>query len=93
MPAKKERKVIRCNYVETEKLRNFKVSELGLPEKAAMVLYRIEAFTVGDVLDKWDELAELPGCGATKLKHIKAAVFAQICELGLLRDSEVITIN
>lgn len=93
MPAKKERTIVNCKYLETEELRKFKVSDLGLPDKAAMVLYRIEAFTVGDVLDRWNELADLPGCGTTKLKHIKAAVFAQICEMGLLRDSELITIS
>jgi len=93
MAAKKERTIMNCKYVETDELRNVRVSDLGLPEKAAMVLYRIEAFTVGDVLDRWNQLSTIPGCGDVKLKHIKAAVFAQICEMGLLRDSELITIS
>lgn len=93
MAAKKEKTIVHVDYLETEALRKYSVSDLGLPEKAAMVLYRIEAFTVGDVLDHWNELADLPGCGVTKLRHIKAAVFALICEMGLLRNTELATIS
>ena len=90
---KKPVNVIRCTYTETDELRDFKVMDLeGLPEVAINALYKIGCFTVGEVLDNWSKIPSIKGIGKVRVRHIKAAVFAQICEMGLLKDADVVTL-
>ena len=47
-------------------------------------------FTVGDVLDRWTELSKVKGVGVVRIRHVKAAIFAQICEMGLLKKADLV---
>lgn len=78
---------VRCTYEETDELRNTYVKDLeGLPEIAVKAMEKNKMFTVGDVLDRWNSFDKIKGIGAVRIRHVKAAIFAQICEMGLLRS-------
>jgi DNA integrity scanning protein DisA with diadenylate cyclase activity len=82
---------VHCNYEETDELRKIYVRDLtGIPDLAISAVEKNKMFTVGDILDHWKELSEVKGIGAVRIRHIKAAIFAQICEMGLLRKCELV---
>ena len=81
---------VHCNYEETEELRKIYVRDLeNIPDLAVKAVENNKMFTVGDVLDRWEELATVKGMGAVRIRHVKAAIFAQICEMGLLKKCEL----
>lgn len=81
---------VHCNYEETEELRKIYVRDLeNIPDLAVKAVENNKMFTVGDVLDRWEELGTVKGMGAVRIRHVKAAIFAQICEMGLLRKCEL----
>ena len=81
---------VHCNYVETDELRNIFIKDLeGLPEISVKAMEKNKMFTIGDVLDKWDTFSKIKGIGIVRIRHVKAAIFAQICEMGLLRQCEL----
>lgn len=90
MAAKKPKTIVHCNYVETDELRQIYIQDLeGIPELSVQAMHKNSIFTVGEALDKWDKLAKLKGAGKVRIGHVKAAIFAQICEMGLLRKTEL----
>ena len=81
---------VHCNYIETDELRDFYIRDLeGLPEISVKAMENNKMFTIGDVLDKWNSFDKIKGIGAVRVRHVKAAIFAQICEMGLLRQCEL----
>ena len=81
---------VHCNYEETEELRKIYVRDLeNIPDLAVKAVENNKMFTVGDVLDRWEELSTVKGMGSVRIRHVKAAIFAQICEMGLLRKCEL----
>lgn len=76
-------------YTETNELRKMDILKLSLKEGYIKALRANGLHTVGAILDNWDNLMKLGNMGVTKVKNVKAAVFAQICEMGLLKDSEL----
>ena len=81
---------VHCNYVETDELRSMYIKDLeGLPEISVKAMEKNKMFTIGDVLDKWDTFSKIKGIGVVRIRHVKAAIFAQICEMGLLRQCEL----
>lgn len=81
---------VHCNYVETDELRNIFIKDLeGLPEISVKAMEKNKMFTIGDVLDKWETFSKIKGIGVVRIRHVKAAIFAQICEMGLLRQCEL----
>lgn len=89
MANKKPEHKVHITYMETEELRNLSIENLEIPDSCMNVLNRIEARTIGDVLDNWNNLEQLPGCGVVKLRHIRAATFALMCEMGCLKNCEL----
>ena len=88
--AEKSKRVVHCNYVETEELRAIRVEDLeGIPDLSVKAMLKNRMYTVGDVLDKWDKLSGIYGIGVVRLRHVKAAIFATICEMGLLKKCEL----
>ena len=85
--------VVACKYEETDELRNIFLKDLeGLPELAVKAMERNKIFTVGEVLDRWNDFSKIRGMGAVRIRHVKAAIFAQICEMGLLKDAAIRTV-
>lgn len=72
------------------------VTSLKISQSALNALQRVGIRTVGQVLNNWDRLTDLPpkvdgketkgkaGLGVTKAREIRAAVFALLC-----RDAKV----
>lgn len=88
--AEKIKTVVHCNYVETDELRNMPIKDLeGIPELSVNAMAKHEIFTVGEALDAWNKLSDFKGVGVIRLRHVKAAIFAQICEMGLLKKCEL----
>lgn len=82
---------VHCNYEETDELRGIYVRDLtGIPDLAVTAMENNKMFTVGDILDHWTELGKVKGIGAVRVRHIKAAIFATICEMGLLRKCDLV---
>ena len=82
---------VHCTYTETDELRRIYVKDLeGIPDLAVRAMEKNKIFTVGDVLDHWAELGKVKGIGVVRIRHVKAAVFAQICEMGLLKKADLV---
>ena len=81
---------VHCTYTETDELRKIYVRDLeGIPDLAVKAMEKNKIFTIGDVLDHWTELSQVKGIGVVRIRHVKAAVFAQICEMGLLKKADL----
>ena len=76
-------------FTETEELRNYDISTLDMKEGYNKALRACGMHTVGAVIDNWDNLDKLPNMGVTKVKNVRAAIFALICEMNLLKDSKL----
>ena len=82
---------VHCTYTETDELRKIYVRDLeGIPDLAVKAMEKNKIFTIGDVLDRWTELGEVKGIGVVRIRHVKAAVFAMICEMGLLKKADLV---
>lgn len=82
---------VHCTYTETDELRKIYVKDLeNIPDLAVKAMEKNKIFTVGDVLDRWTELGEVKGIGVVRIRHVKAAVFATICEMGLLKKADLV---
>lgn len=82
---------VQCTYTETDELRSIYVKDLeGIPDIAVKAMESNKMFTVGDVLDRWTELGKVKGVGVVRIRHVKAAIFAQICEMGLLKKADLV---
>ena len=82
---------VHCTYNETDELRSIYVRDLeGIPDLAVKAMEKNKIFTVGEVLDHWKQISEVKGIGAVRIRHIKAAIFAQICEMNLLKKAELV---
>lgn len=51
------------------------IEALGLSNKTYTALMRNGVKTVADVVNRWDEIAEMRGVGIKKVKEVKSAVF------------------
>ena len=82
---------VHCNYEETDELRSMCIRDLeNIPDIAVKAMENNKMFTVGDVLDNWNSFTNIKGIGAVRIRHVKAAIFATICEMGLLRKCELV---
>ena len=82
---------VHCTYTETDELRKIYVKDLeGIPDIAVKAMESNKIFTVGDVLDRWNSFGDIKGIGAVRIRHVKAAIFAQICEMGLLKKADLV---
>ena len=78
-------------FTETDELRKIYVRDLeGIPDLAVKAMESNKMFTVGDVLDRWTELGNVKGIGVVRVRHVRAAIFAQICEMGLLKNADLV---
>lgn len=82
---------VHCTFTETDELRSIYIKDLdSIPDLAVTAMEKNKMFTVGDVLDHWTELSKVKGIGVVRIRHIKAAIFATICEMGLLKKAELV---
>ena len=82
---------VHCTYTETDELRGIYVRNLErIPDLVVTAMEKNKIFTVGDVIDNWTELGKVKGFGSVRVRHIKAAIFATICDMGLLRKAELV---
>lgn len=84
-------KKVQFIFTETDELRKIYVRDLeGIPDLAVKAMEKNKMFTIGDVLDRWTELGEVKGIGIVRVRHVRAAIFAQICEMGLLKNADLV---
>ena len=86
-----EDKKVRFVFDETEELRRMDIGYLGLKEGYEKILYRFEIRTLGDLIDNWERLPRLHNMGVVKVRHIRAAFFAYLMEIGAIRDTKLIS--
>ena len=86
-----EKERIKVVYNTTQEVENMSIDHLCLKDGTRNALKRIGLFSVGDILNKWDDLTNVipiegrSGIGVTKEKEIHASVFAFLCELGCIK--------
>lgn len=61
-------------------LETYTVAKLPLGERAKNALCRAKIFTLGDLMEHWDDLQDIKNLGAKTAKEIHATVFALLCE-------------
>ena len=77
---------------ETEELRKQDIGYLGLKEGYEKVLRRYEIHTIGDLIDKWNELHKFYNAGVVKVAHIRAAAFAYFMEEGVVKETSLVQV-
>lgn len=77
--------VITVNYKIADEITSTPIKMLNLDNRSSNALQRAKAFTLGDILDRWDALEEVGQMGEKSIKTTKAAVFAYLCETGCIK--------
>lgn len=73
----------RCNI--TPEIESTPIKMLNLDNRSSNALQRAKAYTLGDILERWDALEEVGQMGEKSVKTTKAAVFAFLCEAGCIK--------
>ena len=76
---------IEVRYDITPKIESTPIKMLNLDNRSSNALQRAKAFTLGDILERWDALEEVGAMGEKSVKTTKAAVFAYLCEAGCIK--------
>lgn len=76
---------IEVRYDITPEIESTPIKMLNLDNRSSNALQRAKAFTLGDILDRWDALEEVGSMGEKSVKTTKAAVFAYLCEAGCIK--------
>ena len=82
---KTEYPVIKVNYEITEEIKSTPIEMLHLGNRSSNALQKAKAYTLGDILERWDALEEVGQMGEKSVKTTKAAVFAYLCEMGCIK--------
>lgn len=77
--------VIKVNYKITDEIKATPINMLHLDNRSSNALQRAKAYTLGDILERWDALEEVGQMGEKSVKTTKAAVFAYLCETGCIK--------
>ena len=77
--------VIKVIYEITDEIKATPINMLHLDNRSSNALQRAKAYTLGDILERWDALEEVGQMGEKSVKTTKAAVFAYLCEAGCIK--------
>ncbi len=71
----------------TDDLRNTPVSSIELSNRCVNGLLRMDYTTIGDIIDRWEELPDIRGLGTNSVNEIKNAVVNE--SLAFLSEEQV----
>ena len=76
---------IEVRYDITPEIESTPIKMLNLDNRSTNALLKATAYTLGDILERWDALEEVGNMGEKSVKTTKAAVFAYLCETGCIK--------
>ena len=83
---------VRFIFEDTEEVRDQDIEVLLLKDGYEKALHRNEIFKIGDLINKWDKLNRLNGIGEIKVRHIRAALFAYLMEIGAIKETKLVEV-
>lgn len=86
---KTEYPTVMVKYRITPEIESTPIKMLNLDNRSSNALQRAKAYTLGDILDRWDALEEVGQMGEKSIKTTKAAVFAFLCDAGCIHNLEM----
>ena len=76
---------IEVRYDITPEIESTPIKMLNLDNRSTHALLKATAYTLGDILERWETLEEVGAMGEKSVKTTKAAVFAYLCEAGCIK--------